>query len=131
MDDTTLIQLPQPSYEELEQLADERDSLEILLAQVLQELAQKFGKRAATEAVISAVSFMHTVVDGARPTAKRVPWRLREAIHQRDGGACLHCGSKEFLVIDHIVPQSLGGTTEPENLQLLCRSCNGAKGNRV
>ena len=31
---------------------------------------------------------------------------------------------------DHIVPWSKGGKTEPGNLQMLCRRCNGVKGGR-
>lgn len=49
-----------------------------------------------------------------------------------DGGyVCAGCGRKFFnkipLQVDHIVPMSRGGKTVPENLQILCRSCNGEK----
>ena len=33
------------------------------------------------------------------------------------------------LQVDHIVPQSKGGTDHPKNLQLLCQACNSTKGN--
>ena len=48
-------------------------------------------------------------------------------------GRCNGCRvAFEFrhLEVDHIVPQSRGGTDHPENLQLLCGSCNRIKGNR-
>ena len=32
------------------------------------------------------------------------------------------------LTVDHIVPQSKGGTDHPKNLQLLCHTCNATKG---
>lgn len=32
------------------------------------------------------------------------------------------------LQVDHIVPQSKGGTDHPKNLQLLCQACNSTKG---
>lgn len=32
--------------------------------------------------------------------------------------------------VDHIVPMNQGGKTKPENLQILCRRCNGTKGDK-
>ncbi|MFJ2575978.1 HNH endonuclease [Kitasatospora aureofaciens] len=34
------------------------------------------------------------------------------------------------LTVDHMVPKRLGGGDEPENLGVLCRSCNSRKGAR-
>ena len=62
------------------------------------------------------------------------PWirpSLRAAVYERDGNACLHCGTTERLTLDHIHPWSLGGTDTFDNLQTLCRSCNSKKGARV
>ena len=36
-----------------------------------------------------------------------------------------------FLEIDHIIPESLGGTSVEENLVLACPMCNGHKAARV
>ena len=45
---------------------------------------------------------------------------------------CAICGitdrSKVFFQVDHIVPMNKGGKSVPENLQILCRKCNGIKG---
>lgn len=42
-------------------------------------------------------------------------------------GMCASCHQENDLTIDHIVPMSLGGKHEIENLQVLCRSCNSKK----
>jgi len=57
-------------------------------------------------------------------------WRkIREQIIRRDG-CCQMCGTEERLSVDHIVPRTLGGDDNPSNLQVLCSSCNSAKGGR-
>lgn len=43
------------------------------------------------------------------------------------GRRCLICGSEE-ITKDHIVPIYQGGSDSIDNLQPLCRSCNGSKG---
>ena len=41
---------------------------------------------------------------------------------------CLHHFPFRNLTVDHIVPQSKGGTDHLDNLQLLCGACNSTKG---
>jgi 5-methylcytosine-specific restriction endonuclease McrA len=48
------------------------------------------------------------------------------------GNRCLWCGNdSERLTVDHVIPVSLGGTSDISNLQPLCFSCNSRKRNRV
>ncbi|WP_399565689.1 HNH endonuclease [uncultured Selenomonas sp.] len=51
------------------------------------------------------------------------------------GYVCAHCGNvfsdRRYLNVDHIIPMNQGGLSVPENLQILCRSCNAKKGNRL
>jgi hypothetical protein len=42
-----------------------------------------------------------------------------------------HSPHKGLFQIDHITPMSKGGKTTPDNLQLLCRSCNLKKSDRA
>mgnify|MGYP000899374750 CR=1 FL=1 len=48
------------------------------------------------------------------------------------GYVCAHCGkvfsNRRYLNVDHIIPLNKGGLSVPENLQILCRSCNAKKG---
>lgn len=47
---------------------------------------------------------------------------------------CACCGvadkSRIFFQVDHIVPMNNGGKSVAENLQILCRQCNGTKGDQ-
>lgn len=52
-------------------------------------------------------------------------------IFERDNYACLKCGATEKLSIDHIVPLVLGGSSDRDNLQTLCRSCNSSKRTKI
>lgn len=54
---------------------------------------------------------------------------MRFAILKRDGFTCRYCKSKDAeLTVDHVLPVSLGGTDEPENLIAACEPCNQGKG---
>jgi HNH endonuclease len=56
--------------------------------------------------------------------------RLRFEVFRRDGFACRYCGAKApdvRLVPDHVVPEALGGKTEPSNLVTSCDPCNSGK----
>ena len=56
------------------------------------------------------------------------------AAARNDDGSyvCAGCGevfpTRLFLQVDHIVPMAKGGLSVPDNLQVLCRTCNQSKG---
>lgn len=60
-----------------------------------------------------------------------IPLSLRWEIWERDNFTCRICGSRQYLTIDHIIPESKGGNLEKDNLQTLCKPCNSKKGNRA
>lgn len=59
--------------------------------------------------------------------------RLQDLLDRtpRDKQKCAHCGAREDLTLDHIVPLSRGGSGGWDNLQLLCTLCNNRKGDSL
>ena len=55
----------------------------------------------------------------------------RQAVLTRDNCRCRACGFSDSLTmeVDHIVPRSLGGSNNLDNLQALCSFCNNTKAN--
>lgn len=53
---------------------------------------------------------------------------IRWAVWERDDFRCVHCGRRQFLSVDHIHPETRGGTLRLDNLQTLCKPCNSRKG---
>ena len=43
---------------------------------------------------------------------------------------CAYCGKAEAQTLDHIIPQSKGGTDDPQNLVACCIPCNSSKQDR-
>lgn len=52
----------------------------------------------------------------------------KDRILRRDGYRCVQCGRSNDLSIDHRQPVAKGGSDDDENLQVMCRECNGRKG---
>ena len=93
---------------------------------------------------VKDADYVAAVIETLSRTAKRqlvgrpdgidtavVPHHVRAAVFRRDQGRCQECGSTSYLEFDHIIPRSRGGATSENNLQLLCRRCNQAKGGRI
>ena len=67
----------------------------------------------------------------------------RKELLERDNWTCKCCGIKvhdrstgnwntpDKAHIDHIIPISKGGNSEPSNLQILCRTCNLTKSDKL
>lgn len=56
--------------------------------------------------------------------------RRRDRVVERDGGVCqlrLEGCTRIATTADHIVPMSLGGSDDEDNLRASCRDCNEAR----
>lgn len=60
-----------------------------------------------------------------------IPEAVRLFVWQRDKGQCVKCGSRQRLEFDHVIPVAAGGSNTERNIQLLCESCNRAKGSTI
>jgi len=64
-------------------------------------------------------------------TVRRFPARRAAKLVARHGWQCSfvaedgrRCDARAFVEFDHETPKALGGTSQPENLRLLCRAHN-------
>ena len=65
-----------------------------------------------------------------------VPKEVRARVGAAARHRCGYCLSAEAVVgspmeLDHLIPESLGGLSEEENLWLACSLCNDHKANRI
>lgn len=59
---------------------------------------------------------------------------LRFQVLKRDNNTCVYCGSKPpnaVLEVDHVIPRSMGGTDNMENLVTSCFNCNRGKRDKL
>lgn len=52
---------------------------------------------------------------------------IRPRALARDRFACVLCGEREGLEVDHVIPIAQGGTWTLENAQTLCKPCHRGK----
>ena len=98
------------------------------------ELEKQVGKLMADKEVQSKKGiYEYLLSDGVR--SERLNLRQfdddeKRTAYELQKGICPKCKKRfafEEMEGDHIVPWSRGGKTVPENLQMLCRRCNGLK----
>jgi hypothetical protein len=93
-------------------------------AELLDLLASDALKRAKPERSSAPTALS---VEVRRPSVA-----LSQFVRARDSEGCSYvdpktgrrCGSRYFLQVDHVVPFSKGGKTDPENLRVLCGAHN-------
>jgi len=66
--------------------------------------------------------------DMRRRAAGRISAEELRGVRAMADGICAYCFKRRRLTVDHCDPISRGGTNDPSNLVMACRSCNSAKG---
>ena len=66
----------------------------------------------------------------AKPISSEPDQAVKDEVRARDGQACLACGTRRGLEVDHITAVFVGGSSEAGNLQTLCGVCNRLKKKR-
>jgi hypothetical protein len=80
------------------------------------------ARRLSCDCVVETVITDGSQVIGVGRNSRTVPGWLRRLVHHRDGGTCVFhgCDNRNWLQVHHIVHWSKGGTTDLDNLILLC-----------
>jgi HNH endonuclease len=81
--------------------------------------------------VLNSIREAPTLFDALPSDREPIPDKIRIEVFKRDEWRCVQCGSTENLTIDHKWPHIRGGTRALENLQTLCRRCQGEKNDHV
>ena len=69
-----------------------------------------------------------------KPVRKPISKSVRFAVFARDQFKCRYCGAvaaNSKLVIDHIIPVKIGGSSEFDNLLTACEPCNQGESARI
>lgn len=57
--------------------------------------------------------------------------KWKRSIKEHWNNQCAYCGNVENLTLDHITPQSKGGTNRLTNVICACDKCNKSKGHQM
>lgn len=65
-----------------------------------------------------------------------IPQKIRQYVFKRAREMCEYCLTKSDLLgmdleVEHVIPESLGGTSSLDNLCASCPTCNRRKGSRI
>lgn len=76
----------------------------------------------------SSKDFLFNLEATTSSEAKR---KWRNSIKEQWDYECAYCGSKDELTLDHITPQSKGGSNRITNVICACKKCNHSKGHQL
>lgn len=117
------------------QVDSKRQSLPVVRAQARTAAvgaSQGPGATSAVSAVgVRSVASASGAVEALRGASRHIPAGVRRAVAERDGNQCRfvstagrRCTARECLEFHHRHPFAFGGTHDPDNLRLMCRTHN-------
>lgn len=105
----------------------EREEVSLRVKKAVYDEESELASLKATVANIeAAIEYTRT-----GPKRSSIAEDVKLLVWARDGGACVQCGSKHALHFDHIIPVAKGGGNSEENIQVLCRTCNLKKSDKI
>ena len=81
------------------------------------------------EEIRTFLELMRGEEKGLKKRSRSSPQPVKMAVVTHDGGKYRRCRSTQDLQYDHIVPYSSGGSTDANNIQLLCGKSSRLKSN--
>ena len=114
---------------------DVSPSAEVITKIRLEEASRQgtlFSSIQMSDVTVTSETPIRTDTDAEQQQLRLPNYRVhKNDLYGKQEGDCNGC-REHFKIrhfeVDHIVPQSAGGTDHPKNLQLLCSSCNRIKG---
>lgn len=73
----------------------------------------------------------HAEPDVNRTRKQVINRKTKTMVFERDKYRCLNCDTHLGLSVDHIIPESKGGSSQMDNLQTLCITCNKSKASKT
>ncbi len=119
--DQTTVSPPQVTvHADLEALTTEERGVTELGSGAL--IPNETARRLSCDCVVETIIADGPQIIGVGRNSRTVPGWLRRLVYHRDGGTCVFpgCGNTNWLQVHHIVHWSKGGTTDLDNLILLC-----------
>jgi hypothetical protein len=111
-------------------LAERSKAGHVVMVHLPEEIRSMTGGKIAARAAVSAPGVGVGDLEEADFLETR---ELREAIHEREGGACFYCLRRMKPMVrclDHVVARVRGGRNGYRNVVSACSECNSQKGER-
>jgi len=99
-------------------------SLSLPISKIVVEIAS-FDTQKLANALVEGVEYQHGTLFG---------YKTKQYLLTVHKHKCAYCGGlsgDNILQVEHIHPQSKGGTSKVSNLTISCRACNEAKGSLI